>query len=1344
MRTLISCMALFAVALFGTVLVQAQNTGSIAGTVVDANGAVVPGASVEVTGQAGQRYNATTNSSGSYQIPNVGAGFYTVHVTAPNFKTIIIQNVKVDVATPATVNVLLEPGAVTEEVIVTGGQEVLQSQTPTIGSTITGRQITETPITSRDALDLVTLLPGVSTTGAPRRSTINGLPKGSISITIDGVDVQDNYLRSSDGFFTYVRPRVDAIDEVTVTTAVPGAEVAGDGAVGIRFVTRRGTNKYTGGGFWQHRNDALNANYWFSNRDGLERQKMRLNQFGGRLGGPIPFPNFGDSGGPFFNSGKDRAFFFVSYEEFRYPEAQARSRTVLTPAAMAGEFSYVVGSQGETQTVNVFNIAAAHGGGLPTTIDPTIGGLLNRIQSATSGGTLLPIQNNQGIVTDPNRMSFRFNNPGNQKRTFLALRFDVNITKNHSIENITNHQKFDSMPDFLNSMDPLFPGYTGFSQKSTRNSNSTALRSSFTSNLINEVRFAYGWGASAFAPELSPDYFTDQGGFNVNFGGALGVTGATIRNSKSGRSSPTKDFTNNLTWINGKHTIGIGGQFKRIGFSDYATNFTAPTVYFGIASTTDPVAYAAFENAVMPGASAATRNAARAFYAGLVGRISQVDFWAEQTLAGEYAVGQETGNKVRQDSYGLYVQDTWRIRNNLSFNVGVRWQPQTSYVALSRNYGRVGEFADIWGISGLNNHFKPGTMTGRDPIIVRVEEGEAANETDFNNFAPSIGFTYSPNFDGGVLGSFFGGPGKSVIRGGFSRAFVREGTLLLLNLLGSNPGGSRIDLRRHSSFGNIVSATNLRDPNNPNLVPGTYPDSPQFPYSVTQNIGINAFDPNLKTGFVDSWSAGYQRELDRNTVLELRYVGTRGRDLWVQHNFNELNTIENGFADEFLLARQNLLANVAARRCQGNFQSTDPQGANYLANCHVNFAYFGEGTGTHQLPIFIAHMIAPTVSGGVTTPSNPALVANYASAFFRSSAASFNPFVSSVQGIAATLENTAGNRARAIANGLPANFFYANPMSGSGGAYILTNNEKSWYDAAVVEVRRRMSAGLRLSASYTFAKAFTNAYATSAGNDQVNYVGITLRDPGLQKASAQHDLRHAFKFDATYDLPFGRGGKFFSNANGFVNGIIGGWGIAPVIRWQSGSPFAFQNVQLVGMTREELQKEIKVRKGAGAVTFLPDDIILNTQRAFAYDLSFESGYATTYGAIDPNDSTRGGIAPTGRYIAPAGTGNCIARYAGECGFANLVLQGPSYFKLDVSLMKKVYFTETFNIELRAAFYDALNAPNFRVGSWGADTVIVGAGGSGFGQLGNTSAFQDVSTTNDPGGRIVEFNFRINF
>lgn len=299
----------------GQVLVFAQTTGSIAGSVADANGAAVPNATVVVTGPGGQEYTVTTNESGGYRIPSVSSGLYVVTTTAPNFKRSVVENVKVDVGLPSTVNVVLETGEISETVVVTGGAEVLQTQTATVGTTITGRQIIETPIPSRDALDLVGTLPGTATVGAPRRSSINGLPKGSLSIQIDGVDVQDNLLRSSDGYFTYVRPRVDAIEEVTVTSSNPGAEGGGDGAVQIKFVTRRGTNAYRGSVFGQHRNEGLNANYWYLNRDGERddngkafRQKIRLNQYGGSFSGPIPFLNFGN-GGPLFNSGKDKRYF---------------------------------------------------------------------------------------------------------------------------------------------------------------------------------------------------------------------------------------------------------------------------------------------------------------------------------------------------------------------------------------------------------------------------------------------------------------------------------------------------------------------------------------------------------------------------------------------------------------------------------------------------------------------------------------------------------------------------------------------------------------------------------------------------------------------------------------------------------------------------------------------------------------------------------------------------------------------------------------------------------------------------------------------------------------------------
>lgn len=338
MRKILASLSVLTIILFCQFSGQAQTTGAIAGTILDSNGAVVPNATINVKGQSGQNFTAVSNDNGIYRVSGVAVGLYSVTITSSGFKKSVVSNVKVDIGTPSTVDVTLEVGTVEQVVEVTTGAEVLQTQTATVGTNITGRQIRETPISSRDGLDLILKLPGVASVGAPRQSSINGLPKGSLQITVDGVDAQDNVNRSSDGFFTFVRPRVDAIEEVTISTANPGAEGSGEGAIQIKFVTKRGTNDYNGSAYWQIRNTALNAAYWYNNRDltpkpGYDkapRDVSQLNQPGFSIGGPIPFPHFGE-GGPLWHSGKNKAFFFVNYEQFRMPGSLTRTRTVLNP-----------------------------------------------------------------------------------------------------------------------------------------------------------------------------------------------------------------------------------------------------------------------------------------------------------------------------------------------------------------------------------------------------------------------------------------------------------------------------------------------------------------------------------------------------------------------------------------------------------------------------------------------------------------------------------------------------------------------------------------------------------------------------------------------------------------------------------------------------------------------------------------------------------------------------------------------------------------------------------------------------------------------------------------------------
>jgi len=1339
-----------------------QTAGSIAGTVIDANGAIVPGATVTIRGAAGQEFTATTTDTGTFRVPTVQSGVYTVKVTAPNFKTSIVAGVKVDVGTPTAVSITLQAGDVRETVTVTGGGEVLQTETATVGSTITGRQIIETPIASRDALDLVGLLPGTATVGAPRRASIDGLPKGALSITIDGVDVQDNVLRSNDGYFTYVRPRVDAISEVNVSTANPGADAGGDGAVQIKFVTKRGNNDYRGSLYWQHREEGLNANYWYQNRDGQRdengkayRQKIRLNQYGGNYSGPIPLPRFGDGDNGWFDSGKDKRFFFVNYEEFRLPQSMSRTRTIFAPSAETGLYRYVVG--GVTQQVNLLT-GIAHGAGQIETVDPTVSAVLAQIRSAVaSEGTITPVSGS------PNFLNYNFSPAGDTVRKFLALRLDFNITKNHSVEFITNQQKFVPAKDFLNSQDERFPGFPSYTQGSDRDSYSVAVRSTLNRDLVNEVRYAVSTGLSTFSDGISPADFAFSKGYQLGLD-AAGITTPYSRNSYSDRNTPTYDLTDNATWIAGNHSIGLGGEWKLIRAESSGIGRIVPSITFGLDSATgsaDATMFNMFNSTTLPGASSTQITAARNMYATLIGHITGYTSTAWLTDTGSYAENASQSKLAKQNTYGLYAQDSWKVKPNFTLNFGVRWQPQTAFIAASENlYTKLDNPDQLYGVSGPGNIFKPGTLTGTAPRVVPLAVGEKAYPDDWNNFAPSVGVVWSPSSNGkGLFGTLLGSSGKSVFRGGYSVSFVREGFDLLASIYGANPGGS-LSLSRSLTASNpnarIIAGTNLRDPNNPNLTPALNSNGtpivgskPTFPIALTTSDSTNTFDPNLKTGKVASFSFGYQRELDRNTVVEIQYVGNRGTGLQRQYNINEFNTIENGFANEFRMAQANLLANeaafaagdvtrrfcsgfvvVATNRCQTSSSNTT------LVTRTPTFAFFGTGTGTSPLPIMLSYFnnAANYLPNDPTRYAGTTFGANFANSTLVTALSPLAPNIFTFSGT--NFENSTSRRANAAANLRPVNFFYVNPDTGVNGSFTVDNSNQTWYDSLVIQVRRRLSAGLRVQASYVFSKAQANAYASSS----VVFAGFTQRPGGLDlaKGAQAFDLRHQFKFDATYDLPFGKGRPFVSSSNWLVNGLVGGWTIYPTVRWQSGSPFSLGNVQLVGMTKKDLQKAIGVYKntvidGVQVVTYLPSEIILNTRKAFDINVA-NGGYGTTFGS--------GG--PQGRFIAPAGYRNCISEYGGQCGFNNLIMYGPGFFKFDATVAKLFKWGEHRSVELSVTSLDVLNAPNFRVGGWGGDTVSITNFGSTFGQLGSGSAYQDVSTTNDLGGRQIDLKLRINF
>ena len=1345
-------------------VIQAQiTTGSISGTVTDQTGAVVPGANVTVKGEAGQQYTTVTKGDGGYTIPGVPAGTptYTVTITAPSFKTAVIQNVKVDVATPATVNAQLEPGNINETVVVASGAEVLQTETATVGTTITGRQILETPIQSRDALDLVTTLPGTTTTGVVRTSSVNGLPKSALTIQIDGVDVQDNFLKSSDGFFTFIRPRIDAIDEVTVSNSNPGSDSSGDGAVAIRFATRRGTDDYHGSAFWQHRDEGLNTANFQNNYQRLPKNKLRLNQFGGSFGGPIPLPRFGEGGGSMFESGRGKAYFFFNYERFHLNETSPiRTRQVLTAAAQTGVFRYgtnLPNSEANgSRSVNVLSIAAANG--LPSTIDPTVASILSTINTATAvKGTFQTLGTGNLWFRQP----FTFNNDGQQRRRFLVLRMDGNITKNHQIEGIWQDQPFRSNVDFLNNVDPTFPGIANAgTQNSDRRSLSLGVRSSFGSSVVNQFRYAQlaGWlgGSSRFDLVGGRDFWAQTGGFNVALGS--GLTGLTIRNAFSTRVSPTADFTDNVSWVKGTHTMTFGGQLKKIETLSDSVNPVVSTVTFG-AIAQDTVLTSVFSAARIPGANGTELANARALYATLTGRISA--FNAGNVYLdpdGVYRLNSSRHFEIEEHTNGLFAQDSWRARSNLTLTYGVRWQPQLGAKLNSANYAILTDPTMVWDVSGVGNQFSPGTLTGKLPTFRLNELGEKAFRNDMKNFAPSFGAVWSPNI-GGAFGKLFGRDGDGVLRGGFSRAYIREGTLIVENSLGVNPGGlfglARAANNPDPNF-RLFPGTLFRTPGNPNLSPPTFDSKPDFPREVDPfNDAVFGFSPDFRSGYVDSWSFGYQRQLGRDTVVEFRYIGNRGKDLQSQYNLNEVNAIENGIGAEFALAQKNLIANINAGRfvcAVANQNPCAPQ------NILTTFGYFGQNSGTSPLPITLSYIAG--------FGADPNAVASYNNPEF-TNLSSFgaigllNPANPQPQGYANGLDGVFRDNTLVggqFGNARPVNFVHNCPNT-FGFCYQFDNSERSWFDAGVIEVRRRLSNGLRFQASYQYGKSYTNAYASAAdpvfglgAGDQSNVAVYSLRNRGLDKSFSQIDLRHAFKFDSTWYLPFGKGRKFLSSSHWLTDTILGGWTLTPIVRWQSGSPILMENIELVGMTAKELQDAVGVYTNQTIngtvvpVSFLPADIIENTIRANTFEPP-QIEIINTNGTLRQAKSTSGytaGQAPTGRFIAPAGFGNCQARTSGQCGFRKFVLFGPNFFKLDSSIGKRFSIGEKRNVEFRMTAFDVLNHTNWRLGGWGGNVNNITAFTGQFGQMLAGWAYADPNGSNDPGGRILDFMIRINF
>lgn len=433
----------------------AQSTlGRIAGSVRDQTGAVIARATIIVTNEAtGQQIQTTTtNEEGVFTIPQLSAGSYAVKIEVTGFKTAVYNQVKVDPGQEYSLTATLEIGQTSEVVQVEAGADLVHTTNAEINNTVTRRQIVDLPLNGRNPIELIRLQAGVIGLPTRQTTTINGGRPTWTQLTQDGINIQDNFIRTNSLDFVPNRPTSDTIGEFTITTNTQGADAAG-GASQVKLITPSGSNQFHGSLYEFNRNSALSANSWFNNSTvdrttgkTIPRPFLNRNQFGGNISGPVLVPKkvFGPIGG--WNDKKDKLFFFFSYEGFRQRTQTTQNNTI--PANddfLNGVFRYVRPSDNTVQAINVINVRPG------LTLDPKVKSLiLGNVPSAS-------LVNNFDVGNSTsarllNTAGYRFNQSDVNDRNQYVMRFDYQATERHRFEFI--HQRFKE-PDDRTDLDAV-------------------------------------------------------------------------------------------------------------------------------------------------------------------------------------------------------------------------------------------------------------------------------------------------------------------------------------------------------------------------------------------------------------------------------------------------------------------------------------------------------------------------------------------------------------------------------------------------------------------------------------------------------------------------------------------------------------------------------------------------------------------------------------------------------------------------------------------------------------------------------------------------------------------------
>lgn len=1086
-------------------LLGQAGTSTLHGTVSDEKGAVLANAEITLTDTAtGLTLTRTSGADGTYTFPQVKPATYQVTIKAPGFKT-EIQTVTLAVNLPATLNVTMAVGAVAETVEVTSEAVQVNTTDATMGNNFNTNQIQNLPFEGRNVVEILSLQPGVSYVGNnvnqdydSRGGSVNGARSDQSNITLDGIDNNDQL--NGYAFTGVLRSTLDSVQEFRVTTTSGNADAGYGSGAQVTMITKSGTNNLHGSAYFYFRPTIASANDWFNKKaqfdNGLNNTPPRLDRktYGVTVGGPIK---------------KDKVFFFLNYEAQRTKEEGQITRTVPTASLRAGNIIYETAGGG-LQTLTPADLLAMD----PLGIGPSQA-VLNIWNSS------YPLPNGNQTGDGYNLASYTFPAPTPQELNTYIAKIDVNLTDRQNLFVRGNLQN-----DYT-SFAPEFPGLPPNS-KNVDNTKGIAVGHSWTitNNIVNSFRYGFirQGGGNGGISRTDLVYFRDMANIDNGYYSTL-------------RKVPVNNFVDDLTWIKGKHTIQGGINWRLVHndrISDtlsYNSGITNASWFVNSGMGTkggyfDPVVYG------YPALSSAFRSSYDTPLVALIGMVTQVNTNYNVLLgpdsASYYASGASIPRNFRAFEGEWYMQDTWKVKPNLTLTFGLR------HSLLQPPYEANGQqVAPTFSLHDWFEQRRAAALLGQTyhPVIQFDRSGQANGRDpywawDYKNFAPRFALAYSPGFDNSFLKRIFGESGKSSIRAGFGMYYDHFGQGIVNQFDQYGSFGLSTGL---TNAANILTAATAPRFTDTHTVPASLiPSAPSTSYPLTSptdpfgsGFAITwGLDDKLKTPYSYAFNLSFERELKGGMTLELAYLGRLGRHLMQQVD---------------LAMYQNLV---------------DPaSGMDYFTAATMLSKYGYAGTPYSQIAAipYWEHMFPTANAVGCE-----------------------GAYANNTQCIYDQLwQYFLGNETSALyvmdLYGFP-DYSINGPLAYYDDQYssleAWQSGGTSSYHAGQFILRKRNSHGLQFDFNYTFGKSIdlgSDAERLNAINGQSSSFVYNSWSPRQMKAVSDWDTRHQINSNWIYELPFGKGKWIGNGAGSVADGFIGGWQLSGLFRWTSGLPFGIQN-----------------------------------------------------------------------------------------------------------------------------------------------------------------------------------------